>query len=120
MCSPILLVPGKVVFIQAYPSETNINITWSPPLMPNGVIIAYEIWFRPTFSRNSETRVNTTGQETSFTTENDLEEGTEFTFFVRAYTRAGPGNTTSITVSTLSKSRGKSTLCNAQQVSNPH
>ena len=71
--------------------------------MPNGVIIAYEIWYRPTSSPDSETRVNTTGQETSFTTENDLEEGTEFIFSVRAYTRAGPGNTTSITVSTLSK-----------------
>ena len=70
--------------------------------MPNGVIIAYEIWYRPTSSPDSETRVNTTGQETSFTTENDLEEGTEFIFSVRAYTRAGPGNTTSITVSTLS------------------
>ena len=47
--------------------------------------------------------MNTTGQETSFTTENDLEEGTEFIFSVRAYTRAGPGNTTSITVFTLSR-----------------
>ena len=71
--------------------------------MPNGVIIAYEIWYRSTSSPDSETRVNTTGQETSFTTENDLEEGTEFIFSVRTYTRAGPGNTTSITVSTLSR-----------------
>ena len=71
--------------------------------MPNGVIIAYEIWYRPTSFPDSETRVNTTGQETSFTTENDLEEGTEFIFSVRAYTRAGPGNTTSITVFTLSR-----------------
>ena len=85
--------------------------------MPNGVIIAYEIWYRPTSSPDPETRVNTTSQETSFTTENDLEEGTEFIFSVRAYTRAGPGNTLSITVSTLSKSREKSMLCN---VSNPH
>ena len=49
--------------------------------------------------------MNTTGQETSFRTENDLEEGTEFIFSMRAYTRAGPGNTTSITVSTLSDKR---------------
>ena len=88
--------------------------------MPNGVIIVYEIWYRPTSSPDSEIRVNTTGQETRFTTENDLEEGTEFIFSVRAYTRAGPGNTTSITLSTLSKSRGKSMLFNVQQVSNPH
>ena len=70
--------------------------------MPNGVIIAYEIWYRPTSSPDSETRVNTTGQETSFTTENDLEEGTEFIFSVRAYTRAGPGGISSITLSSSS------------------
>ena len=77
--------------------------------MPNGVIIAYEIWYSPTSSHDSEIRVNTTGQENSFTTENDLEEGTEFIFSVRAYTKVGPGNTTSITVFTLSR-EGKNKL----------
>ena len=102
------LVPGTVGYIHASPAQTNITIIWSPPLTPNGVIIAYEIWYRPTSSPDSETRLNTTGQETSFTTENDLEEGTEFIFSVRAYTRAGPGNTTSITVSTLSETSMRS------------
>ena len=99
----IILVPGKIGAIHASSFWRNITIIWSPPLMPNGVIIVHEIWYRPTSSPDSETRVNTTGQETSFTTVNDLEEGTEFIFSVRAYTRAGPGNTTSITVSTLSR-----------------
>ena len=101
------IVPGAVESIHVSSTQVKniIIVWWSPPLMPNGVIIAYEIWYRPTSSPDSETRVNTTGQETSFTTENDLEEGTEFIFSVRAYTRAGPGNTTSINVTTLSRSK---------------
>ena len=65
-------------------------------------VIAYEVSYGPTDSTDPETRLNTTDLETSFTTQSDLEEGTEFIFSVRAYTRVGPGNTTSITVSTLS------------------
>ena len=71
--------------------------------MPNGVIIAYEVSYRPTDSSQPVTRLNTTDLDTSFTTQSDLEVGTEFIFSVRAYTRVGPGDTTSImiTVSTL-------------------
>ena len=84
----------------AYTSLSQINISWTPPLRPNGVIIAYEVSYRPTDSSDPETRLNTTDLETSFTTQSDLEE---FIFSVRAYTRVGPGNTSSITVSTLSE-----------------
>ena len=70
--------------------------------MESSIIIAYEVSYRPTDSSDPETRLNTTDLETSFTTQSDLEEGTEFIFSVRAYTRVGPGNTSSITVSTLS------------------
>ena len=69
--------------------------------MPNGVIIAYEVSYRPTDSSQPVTRLNTTDLDTSFTTQSDLEVGTEFIFSVRAYTRVGPGDTTSIMVSTL-------------------
>ena len=79
------------------------HISWTPPLRPNGVIIAYEVSYRPTDSSDPETRLNTTDLETSLTTQSDLEEGTEFIFSVRAYTRVGPGNASSITVSTLSE-----------------
>ena len=81
-----------------------INISWTLPLRPNGVIIAYAVSYRPADSSDPKTRLNTTDLETSFTTQSDLEEGTEFIFSVtvRAYTRVGPGNTSSITVSTLS------------------
>ena len=71
--------------------------------MPNGVIIAYEVSYRPTDSSQPVTRLNTTDLATSFTTQRDLEVGTEFIFSVRAYTRVGPGNESSVAVSTLSK-----------------
>ena len=76
-------------------SLTNVNIYWTPPLRSNGVIIAYEVSYGPADSTDPETRLNTTDLETSFTTQSDLEEGTEFIFSVRAYTRVGPGNTSS-------------------------
>ena len=68
--------------------------------MPNGVIVAYEVSYRPTDSSLPVTRLNTTDLATSFILSN-IEMGTEFVFSVRAYTRIGPGETTSVTVSTL-------------------
>ena len=72
--------------------------------MPNGIIIAYEVSYRPTASSEPETRVNTTALVTHFTTEDNLEEDTEFLFSVRAYTRVGPGNTSSLKIKTTLKS----------------
>ena len=95
------LVPGPVGAIMASPSQSQVSLSWDPPLMPNGIIIAYEVSYRPTASSEPETRVNTTTLVTHFTTEDNLEEDTEFFFSVRAYTRVGPGNTSSLTVSTL-------------------
>ena len=51
------------------------------------------------------TRLNTTDLATSFITQSDLEVSTEFNFSVTAYTRVGPGNTSSVIVSTLDKPR---------------
>ena len=107
LSQPIIIVPGVVSNVMAYTSLSQINISWTPPLRPNGVIIAYEVSYRPTDYSDPKTRLNTTDLETSFSTQSDLEEGTEFIFSVRAYTRVGPGNTTSITVSTLSSGQCK-------------
>ena len=98
----IFSVPYPVGGVSANVSLTNVNISWTLPPRPNGVIIAYEVSYGPTDSSDHETRLNTTDLETSFSTQSDLEERTEFIFSVRAYTRVGPGNTSSITVSTLS------------------
>ena len=96
-------VPGSVGAIMVSPSQSQVSLSWDPPLMPNGIIIAYEVSYRPTASSEPETRVNTTALVTHFTTEDNLEEDTEFFFSVRAYTRVGPGNISSLTVSTLAK-----------------
>ena len=97
------VVPGPVGALMVSPSQSQVSLSWDSPLMPNGIIIAYEVSYRPTASSEPETRVNTTALVTHFTTEDNLEEDTEFFFSVRAYTRVGPGNTSSLTVSTLIK-----------------
>ena len=58
------VVPGPVV-ITPFPSFFKISITWNPPDMSNGIIIAYEVSYRPRDSSQSVTRLNTA---TSFTT----------------------------------------------------
>ena len=98
------IVPGAVVGLKLSPSNgTNerVSLTWSPPLRPNGVLVAYEVSYRPTdSSQPHQTRHNTTHLATSFTT-GDLEMGTEYNLSVRAYTSAGPGQSSSVVVSTI-------------------
>ena len=103
------VVPGPVV-ITPFPSFFKISITWNPPDMSNGIIIAYEVSYRPRDSSQPDTRLNTTDLATSFTTQSDLEMGTELIFFVRAFTRVGPGSSTSVVVSTLERPREKHQL----------
>lgn len=91
--------------ITAFPLFFNITITWDPPERPNGIIIAYEVSYMPVDASKPLTTVNTTNRDTSFSTPNNLEFGSEFTFSVTAYTQVGPGNTTSVTVSTLTMLR---------------
>ena len=93
------------------PSFFKITITWKEPAVPNGVIIAYEVSYRPTDSSQPVTRLNTTDLATSYTTQSDLEVETEYIFSVRTYTQVGPGNTTSVTSSTLNKPRKISKFC---------
>ena len=102
------VVPGPVV-ITPFPSFFKISITWNPPDI--GIIIAYEVSYRPRDSSQSVTRLNTTDLATSFTTQSDLEMGTEFIFFVRAFTRVGPGSSTSVVVSTLEPREKKISAC---------
>ena len=71
--------------------------------MTNGVIIAYEVSYRLADSSQPEIVLNTTDLASSFTTLSDLEVETEYIFSVRAYTRVGPGNTSMVTMSTLSR-----------------
>ena len=60
--------------------------------------------YEPTDSSQPPT-IASTGLETSFTTESDLELGTEVNFSVRASTQVGFGETASVVVSTLTRPR---------------
>ena len=104
-------VPGPVIIISSIPCLLKVYISWTPPHTPNGVIIAYEVSYRSRDSSQTVTRLNTTDLATSFTTQSDLEVGTEFIFSVTAYTRVGPGDTSSLNVSTLSKPRMFIVVC---------
>ena len=111
--NPLIPVPGPVN-LTAVPSFFNITLTWEKPAEPNGVIIAYEVSYMPTNSSQDVTKLNTTDLATSFTTLSDMEVETEFTFFVRAYTQVGPGNTTFVTISTLNSPRNNIYACSVQ------
>ena len=98
------LGPGPVMINGTFPSFFKIRITWSPPERPNGIITEYEVSYEPTGS-SRPLATTSTGLETSFTTPSNLELGTEFIFSVRASTSVGFGETSSVTVSTLTRPR---------------
>ena len=104
-------VPGPVGAIMVLSSQSQVSLSWDPPLMPNGIIIAYEVSYQPTASSEPETRVNTTALVTHFTTEDNLEEDTEFFLSVRAYTKVGPGYISSLIIKTGSKSCAFKLFC---------
>ena len=83
-------VPGSVI-ITTFPSEE-----------PNGVIITCEMSYKGADSSEPFAILNTANLDTSFSTESNLECGSEYIFSVIAYTQMGPGNAASVTVSTLS------------------
>ena len=58
--------------------------------------------YEPTDSSQPPT-IASTGLEICYTTENNLELGTEFIFSVTAFTQVGRGETASIVVSTLTR-----------------
>ena len=75
-----------------------INIKWSTPTEPNGVITVYEIRYRKS---NGDGLVNTTNTQYSI---EGLLPNTNYTIDVRAYTSIGPGDWSSIMASTTGKS----------------
>lgn len=85
----LLLVPGPVSDLSGSPTQSSLEITWSAPEEPNGVIISYQITYR--INNSNIIVVNTTGASTAFTIPS-LTPGTRISnISVSAYTRAGRG-----------------------------
>ncbi|XP_075894107.1 phosphatidylinositol phosphatase PTPRQ isoform X3 [Nelusetta ayraudi] len=81
-------VPGSPPYGLAYESisPSEVNVTWRPPLLPNGVITHYslELW-------NSSHYLNLTSQTDSIRIAH-LRKYANYRLVVQAHTQAGPGN----------------------------
>ena len=104
-------VPGPVVNTSSSSSFFKISITWDPPEIRNGIIIAYEVSYRPASDPQIITTMNTTDLDTSFTTVGQLEVGTAYIFTVTAFTGAGRGENVTASISTLARPRKIRALC---------
>ncbi len=93
-----LPVPGPVVSLSATPYPTSLQLTWSAPLLPNGVITAYEVNHQLQAGMELG-RVNTTDVRTTHSL-TGLRPHTNYTVTVKAYIIAGPGEERSVTETT--------------------
>ena len=73
---------------------TSIDLTWSAPEEPNGVIISYEVTYRVTESNLVTT--NTTELSTTFSISSLTPQTTVSNISVSAYTSIGPGEAATI------------------------
>ena len=103
--------PGPVVITSSSPSFFKISITWDPPEIRNGIIIAYEVSYRPASAPQTIITMNTTDLDTSFTNQGRLELGTEYIFTVTGFTGAGRGESATASISTLARPRKIRALC---------
>ena len=85
-CTHGYSVPGPVSSLSATTAVTQLTVSWSPPLVSNGVIIVYELLLSGNGTSNSS--INSTTIPLTLTY---LPPNTMFTFSVRAYTIIGPG-----------------------------
>ena len=86
--------PGPISNLTAHPTLTSIDLTWSAPLEPNGVIISYEVTYRVTGSNLVTT--NTTDLSTTFSISSLTPQTTVSNISVSAYTSIGPGEAATI------------------------
>ena len=75
--------------VSATPGVVHVDISWNPPMEPNGVIVNYEVGF--TISTGVMNYINTSATQHTL---RYLPPNTMITFSVRAYTIIGPGATT--------------------------
>ena len=92
--------PGAVLNLISIGSDVDeITITWTEPSFRNGTITMYDIRYRESDFSGSFIFVNGT-TKTEFTID-ELIPNTYYTFGVRAYTIAGPGEWTDKAAMTL-------------------
>lgn len=90
---PVHAVPGPIASMDvATVSSTELNVSWTPPTNPNGVILHYVL----TFTSAPELNIPHEGEQTArsnLTTMvlNGLYEGIRYHLQVRAVTEVGPG-----------------------------
>uniref|UniRef100_A0A1X7V9Q1 Uncharacterized protein n=1 Tax=Amphimedon queenslandica TaxID=400682 RepID=A0A1X7V9Q1_AMPQE len=85
-------IPGVIFdLMQTNATLTGINISWSPPTIPNGPITVYEIRYRESTSTGPYNITNTTNEYYSIV---GLIPNISYTIGVRAYTSIGPGEWT--------------------------
>ena len=76
------------------PKFTSIDLTWSAPQEPNGVIISYEVTYRVTGS--NLVTANITDLSTTFSISSLTPQITVSDISVSAYTSIGPGEAATI------------------------
>ena len=76
-------------------NATAILLTWSPPQVPNGVIISYQV----NYSMSGQLMTLFLGNTSSYVV-SDLEEYTWYTFTILSLTRIGQGPSTSVSART--------------------
>ena len=92
-----ILVPSTPPYnlVSLVINATAIFLTWSPPQVPNGIIISYEISYHMT----SQLMTFQLGNTLEYLASN-LEAYTIYTFMISAFTRVGQGPSTSLSVRT--------------------
>ena len=104
VCLPVIFspVPGQVHSISGFTlSSTNVELSWTPPLDPNGNITGYHIEYLPVTENgthdNREVRITIPAVSYTVT---GLEENTLYHFTVSAETSAGRGEGSTVSVRT--------------------
>ena len=86
-------VPGPVSDLRVLAKFTSVDLTWSAPREPNGVIRNYEVTYRVT---GTTLTINTTHLSTSFSIPSLSHQTTVSGLSVSAYTKIGRGEAATI------------------------
>ena len=76
-------------------NSTTIMVSWQHPAMPNGVVTGYFVWYTENLTCNNSQVINGSRAELLPTADThtftELEEDTDYVFYVSAETSAGEG-----------------------------